>query len=87
MARPDVEAAPEHRVADRHPHHRDDQDQLPSESGQSEMNYQLSFKMIHSHLTIAPIATKEERSRTKPTTIEAFFSDREEPEYLKIALQ
>ena len=86
---PDVEAAPKHRVAEGHTHHRDDQNQLPRESKQRLMikTFLIKCLTIHSYLTIAPKATKEERSRTMPTTIEASFSEREEPEYLKIALQ
>ena len=36
---PDVEAAPKHRIAEAHPHHRDNQNQLPRES-----KYRLMIK-------------------------------------------
>ena len=82
----DVEAGAEHRVAERHAHHREDQDQLAGEPGHKRLHPSHS-QCRQQYFTIAPMATKEDNRSTKPTMMAAPLSEMEEPEYLKMALQ
>ena len=86
----DVEADPQHGIREAHPHHWGDQDQFTWESKSSELLEEYLNKYedaIQLYFVIAPMAINDDTRRTMPTMMAAIFSDMEEPEYLKIALQ